>query len=208
MEVVELSSSHWFLPETPDVRGTLRRQLAATIRGAEGLAAWAAGDLAAAQRVRDAEHEGDSIKRELLESIRAAFVLPLEPEDVFTLSRSVDLTLNYCRDLVNESEVMEVRPDEGIAEMASALVASLGHIDRAFEALGADPDLATEAADAAIKEERRMAHAYYSGMGALLELEDMRQRIGRRELYRRCFRIGEVVVEIGDRVVYAVVKQT
>lgn len=190
------------------MRGILRRQLAATIRGAEALAAWAAGDLAAAQRVRDAEHEGDSIKRELLESIRAAFVLPLEPEDVFTLSRSVDLTLNYCRDLVNESEVMEVRPDEGIAEMASALVASLGHIDRAFEALGADPDLATEASDAAIKEERRMAHAYYSGMGALLELEDMRQRIGRRELYRRCFRIGEVVVEIGDRVVYAVVKQT
>ena len=208
MEVVELSSSHWFLPETPDVRGILRRQLAATIRGAEALAAWAAGDLAAAQRVRDAEHEGDAIKRELLESIRAAFVLPLEPEDVFTLSRSVDLTLNYCRDLVNESEVMEVRPDEGIAEMASALVASLGHLDRAFEALGADPDLATAAADAAIKEERRMAHAYYSGMGALLELEDMRQRIGRRELYRRCLRIGEVVVEIADRVVYAVVKQT
>jgi uncharacterized protein Yka (UPF0111/DUF47 family) len=196
------------LPETPDVRGILRRQLGATIRGAEALAAWSAGEPAGAQRVRDAEHEGDAIKRELLESIRAAFVLPLEPEDVFTLSRSVDLTLNYCRDLVSESEVMKVGPDEGIAEMASALVASLGHIDRAFEALGVDPDLATAAADAAIKEERRMAHAYYSGMGALLELEDMRQRIGRRELYRRCFRIGEVVVEIGDRVVYAVVKQT
>jgi uncharacterized protein len=208
MEVVELSSSHWFLPETPDVRGALGRQLAATIRGAEALAAWAAGDLTAAQRVRDAEHEGDAIKRELLESIRAAFVLPLEPEDVFTLSRSVDLTLNYCRDLVNESEVMKVGPDEGIAEMASALVASLGHIDRAFEALGVDPDLATAAADAAIKEERRMAHAYYSGMGALLELDDMRQRIGRREVYRRCLRIGEVVVEIADRVVYAIVKQT
>lgn len=196
------------MPETPDVRGILRRQLAATIRGAEALAAWSAGEPAAAQLVRDAEHEGDAIKRELLESIRAAFVLPFEPEDVFTLSRSVDLTLNYCRDLVNESEVMEVRPDEGIAEMASALVASLDQIDRAFEALGEDPDVATAAADAAIKEERRMAHAYYSGMGALLELEDMRQRIGRRELYRRCLRIGEVVVEIGDRVVYAVVKQT
>jgi uncharacterized protein Yka (UPF0111/DUF47 family) len=206
--VVGLSSSHWFLPETPDVRALLRRQLAATILGAEALAAWSAGELAAAQRVRDAEHEGDAIKRELLESIRAAFVLPLEPEDAFTLSRSVDLTLNYCRDLVNESEVMDVRPDEGIAEMASGLVASLRHIDQAFEALGSDPDLATAAADAAIKEERRMAHAYYSGMGALLELEDMRERIGRRELYRRCLRIGEVVVEIADRVVYAIVKQT
>jgi hypothetical protein len=206
--VVELRPGNWFLPETPDVRAILRRQLAATISGADALAAWASGDRAAAQRVRDAEHEGDAVKRELLEALRSAFVLPLEPEDLFTLSRAVDQILNLCRDLVNESEVMEVGPDAGIAEMTAALGGALRHIDAAFEALGSDPDLATAAADAAIREEKRLAIAYYTGMGVLLGLEDMRQRIGRRELYRRCFRIGEVVVEVGDRVVYAVVKQT
>jgi uncharacterized protein Yka (UPF0111/DUF47 family) len=135
-------------------------------------------------------------------------VLPFEPEDVFTLSRSVDRVLNHCRDLVNESEVMDVAPDAGITEMAGALVGALNQIERAFAALGEDTDRATNAADAAIREERRLAHAYYNGMGALLDLDDMRQRIGRRELYRRCYWIGVVVVEIADRVVYAIVKQT
>jgi hypothetical protein len=199
---------NWFLPETPDVRAILRRQLAATISGADALAAWADGDRAAGQRVRDAEHEGDAVKRELLETLRSAFVLPLEPEDLFTLSRAVDQILNLCRDLVNESEVLQVGPDAGIAAMTEALGGALRHIDAAFEALGSDPDRATAAADRAIREEKRLAVAYYSGMGALLEVEDMRQRIGRRELYRRCFSIGEIVVEVGDRVVYAVVKQT
>ena len=36
----------------------------------------------------------------------------------------------------------------------------------------------------------------------------MRERIARRELYRRCSRIGEVVIDVAERVVYAVVKQS
>ena len=45
-------------------------------------------------------------------------------------------------------------------------------------------------------------------MVALLTLEDRSERIARRELYRRCSRIGEAVVEVAERVVYAVVKQS
>jgi hypothetical protein len=66
---------------------------------------------------------------------------------------------------------------------------------------------ATEAADEAIEAERRLEHAYYRGMGALLELEDRNERIARRELYRRCARIGEIVIDVAERVEYAVVKQ-
>ena len=43
---------------------------------------------AAAQTVRDAEPRGDEAKRDLLNALREAFILQLEPEDVFTLSRS------------------------------------------------------------------------------------------------------------------------
>ena len=48
----------WFLPETPDVLGLLRRQVAVTIEGVDAFAAWAAGDASAAQAVRDAERGG------------------------------------------------------------------------------------------------------------------------------------------------------
>ena len=45
-------------------------------------------------------------------------------------------------------------------------------------------------------------------MGALLEVENRGERIAHRELYRRCARIGEMVIEVAERVVYAVVKQS
>ena len=104
--------------------------------------------------MRDAEQRGDAAKRELLSALRAAFVTPMEPEDLFALSRGIDRILNYARDLVNESEAMACAPDEGIAEMAALLAEALRHLDEARHQLGTDGDRATEAADAAIGAER------------------------------------------------------
>ena len=146
-------------------------------------------------------------KRTLLNALRAAFVTALEPEDVFALSRGIDRILDYTRDIVAESKVMASPPDAVIAEMAGLLGQAVRDIDQALAHLGSDDDAATEAADAAIKTERGLEHAYYEGMGALLEVENRGERIARRELYRRCARIGELVIDVADRVVYAVVKQ-
>jgi len=203
-----MSHGRWFLPDTPDVLGLLREQLAMTIEGVDAFAAWADGDPAAAEVVREAEHRGDVAKRALLGSLRAALVTPLEPEDVFTLSRGIDWILDYARDLVSESEVMACPPDAVIAQMARLLGEAVRDIDQALAHLGSDQDAATEAADAAIRAERRLERTYYNGMGALLEVDIRSERIARRELYRRCLRIGEMVIDVAERVVYAVVKQT
>jgi hypothetical protein len=45
-------------------------------------------------------------------------------------------------------------------------------------------------------------------MAALLEVDDLREVTARRELYRRCSRLGEMVVEVAERVVYAEFKQS
>lgn len=203
-----MKSRRWFLPETPDVLGLLRRQLEVTIDSVDAFVAWANGDARAAEVVRNAGPTGDTAKRELLSALRAAFVTPLEPEDVFALSRGVDRIQRYTRDLLNESEAMECQPDAGIAEMASLLARALRHIDDAFSSLGSDADEATASADAALAVERQLEHAYYEGMAGLLEVGDRHARIARRELYRGCSRIGETAVEVAERVVYAVVKQT
>jgi uncharacterized protein len=203
-----VTGRHWFLPETPDIVGLLRSQVAVTIDGADAFVAWAGGDAAAAEALRDAERRGDSAKREVLNALRAAFVTPLEPEDVFALSRGIDWILNHARDLVNEAEVMASPPDAGIAEMARLLREAVGHIDEAIANIDSNEDAATAAADAALTAERRLERTYYRGMAALLEAEDMRLRISRRELYRRCARIGETVVDVAERVIYAVVKES
>jgi uncharacterized protein Yka (UPF0111/DUF47 family) len=208
MEGVRMTHKHWFLPETPDVQGMLRRQLAVTREGAVAFAAWAAGEAAAGRRLQEAEDRGEAVKRELLNALRAAFVTPLEPEDVFALSRGIARILSYAGDLVGESEAMACGPDAGIAEMARVLVSALDRVDEALAQLGSDGDAAITAADAALEHVRELDHAYYTGMAGLLTVEDRTERIGRRELYRGCARIGETVVDVAERVVYAVVKQS
>jgi uncharacterized protein Yka (UPF0111/DUF47 family) len=198
----------WFLPETPDVLGLLRQQVAITIEGLDALARWASGDVNAAAAVADAEHRGDVAKRNLLVALRAAFVTPLEPEDVFALSRSIDRILDSASEVINESHVLASPPDDQIAEMARLIAHAMRHVDDAIGHLGTDGDHATASADAAIAAERALDDVYQRGMAALLEVDERTARIGGRELYRRCARIGDIVVDVAERIVYAVVKQS
>ena len=203
-----MTERHWFLPQTPDVVGLLRRQLQVTIEGVDAFARWAEGDRAAAVVVAEAERHGDQAKRELLSALREAFVTPLEPEDLFTLSRGIDWILNWVADLVREAEIMNCPADVGLAEMARLLGEAVRHIDDAIGLIESDESGATQAADEAIAAERRLEDTYYRGMAELLEVEERSERITLRELYRRCARIGELVIDVAERVVYAVVKES
>jgi uncharacterized protein Yka (UPF0111/DUF47 family) len=177
-----------------------------TIEGVDAFAAWSRGDAAAALTLREAAPRGEAAKRQLLQAVRDAFITPLEPEDVFALSSGIDWILDLSVDVISESEVMAAGPDSGIAEMAGWLADAMRRIDVAVELLGSDRAKASGAADAAIAAERELEQAYYRGMGALLEVTDVRERISRRELYRRCGRIGEVVINVAERIIYAVMK--
>jgi uncharacterized protein Yka (UPF0111/DUF47 family) len=208
VEVAGVRRERWFLPETPDVLGLLRHQVAVTVEGMDAFAAWAAGDVAAADTVRDREHRADAAKRELRLALQAAFVTPLEPEDVFVLSRGVDWMLNHAKDTINESEVMACAPDGALAEMTALLAEALRHIQQAIARLGGDGGDPIASADAAIKAERRLERCYRAAMAALLEIDDLREVMARRELYRRCSRIGEGAADVAERVIYAVVKES
>jgi len=198
----------WFLPESPDVLALLRRQVAVTIDGTDAFASWAAGDADAGRTVRELEHRADDARRELQGALREAFVTPLEPEDLFALSRGVDRILNQAKDLVRESEVMACPPDAPVAEMAALLAASLRCLDEAIARLDPRAGDATAAADAAIKLDRRIERVYRAAMARLLEIDDLRVVMARRELYRRCSRMAEASVDVAERVLYAVVKES
>jgi uncharacterized protein Yka (UPF0111/DUF47 family) len=205
--VVGLRLSHWFLPESPDVLGMLQEQSAVTIEGMEALVEWARGAAEKAELVRDCEHRADAWKRELRLALTSAFSLPLEAEDLFALSGGLDAVLNGAKDAVRESEVMDLPPDAAIAEMSSFLLEGVRHLGEAFALLVSDGVSATASADAAVKSQRRLERVYRRAMGALLEVSDLREVTGRRELYRRLSRVGDALIDVAERVWYAVVKE-
>lgn len=209
MEVAHVSTKrHWFLPENPNLEGLLREQAAITIEGMEALIAWASGDSAGGETVRACEHRADDKKRELWRGLRDAFSPPIDAEDLFSCSADLDEVLNAAKDLVREVEVMRLLPDPPMQEMAALLTDAVRHLSEAFAHLGRAKGDATEYADAAIKSQRRVEHVYRQAMSALLTVEDLRVVIGRRELYRRMSRIGDLIHAVADRIWYAVVKET
>jgi hypothetical protein len=191
----------------PDVIGMLSRQFEVTTEGVDALVAWARGDSSQADHIRALEHRGDDHKRELEAALKSAFTTPLEPEDLYTLSRGIDWILNLSKDLVRESEVMACPPDPPLAEMCAELARAVHLLSEAVERLGAKTGDATEKANEALRAQRRIEKVYRDAMAGLVETDDLREVISRRELYRRVSRIGEVVVDVAERVWYAVVKE-
>jgi uncharacterized protein Yka (UPF0111/DUF47 family) len=204
---VALVSDRWFLPKNPDLLGLLGEQSAITVDGMQALVAWAAGDPAAGDQVREYEHRADAKKRQLWLELRNAFSPPIDAEDLYSLSSDLDEVLNAAKNLVRELEVMELTPDTATREMAILLAEATQHLADAFARLGDQPGDTTDCADAAIKRARRVEHVYRSAMSALLEVDDLREVMGRREVYRRLSRIGDHVHVVAERVWYAVMKE-
>lgn len=197
---------HWFLPDMPDVLALLRDQAHTTQEGLRHFADWANGDLDSGALVRDAEHAADIAKRSVQTALRNAFSTPLDPEDIYELSERTDAVLNGAKNIVREAELLDAAPDRHMASMAAAITAGQEQLCVAFDALGRDADAATVASDRAVKSCREVERVYRTAMSELLGLDDVKEVIGRRELYRRCARTADALEQVAERVWYAVVK--
>jgi uncharacterized protein len=199
----------WFLPDMPDVLGMLGEQIAITVEGMQALVAWSEGDVTAADRLRECEHRADDCKRDLRVALTTAFTTPLEPEDLFELSRGLDRVLNNTKNAVREAEVMQTLPDAAIGEMAAELAEGTRDLAAAFATLGQDGGaLATEAATRAAKSQSRLEHVYRRAMSDLIAVDDLREVAAKRELYRRLARTSDDLREVAERIWYSVLKQS
>lgn len=198
----------WFLPANPDVVGLLTAQSGLTATAVRKLAAWSKGEAPDGKRLRRLEHEADACKRDLRRALSEAFTTPLDPEDVFELSRGLDEIVNEAKNLVGEAEAMSTPPNAAMAKMAEQLAGGTARLDEALRAFAAGRrDAATEVADRAVKDQRHVQHTYRAAMSALVENEDLREVTARRELYRRLARIGDELVLVAERIWYSILKE-
>lgn len=199
---------HWFLPEVPDLLGMLRAQARVTSAGIDLFRTWSHGDSTEERAIRDSEHRADDAKRVVQKALRTAFSTPLDPEDLYELSERMDSVMNAAKNIVREAMVMAMPPDEHMGAMADHIAEGQRHLDRAIAAIVADNDLATSESDAAVHATRDLERRYRQAMSELLAESDLREVMGRRELYRRYSRAGEAIEAVAERVWYAVVKSS
>ena len=90
--------------------------------------------------------------------------------------------------------------------MCEALAASVHLVSEAVDLLGSDSEAATDKANEALRAAANR-EGLSDAMASVVGIEDLREVMSRRALYRRVARIGEVVVDVAERVWYTVVKE-
>lgn len=167
----------------------LIQQAGVTVQGMEGLVAYMQNHPDdAANQVRKTEKEADEVRRILVDELNHTFVTPLDREDIFTLSRTVDDMLDYAYSTVDEMEILHVVPNPYLQRMASLLRDAAEEIRMAMLRLKDHPNVANDHAVRAKALENRMEGVYREAIAALFQgpqdVEHIVQMLKLREIYR------------------------
>jgi uncharacterized protein len=196
----------WFLPRQPDIVGLLGRHAAVTAEGVAALARWSeSGAATEAQAVRDAEHEADDLRREVLQALTTALATPVDQEDAYALSERIDEVIDSAKDVVRLAQALGWEPDVYAARMAARAAEAATELSAAVGALVSE-NRSGEHAERTIKSARRVEHELLEGLAALSRDGDGFARMATLELYRAYSAIGEAIVRAADRTWYAVLK--
>ncbi|GAA4869017.1 DUF47 domain-containing protein [Serinicoccus chungangensis] len=181
----------------------LRNQVAATSEGVQLALALVRDEVGlddARGRMAVIEHRGDEHRSATVNRLATAFANPIDREDLFRLSRSIDDVLDNLHDFVRELALFEVVPDPRLIGVLGAIADALGDLDAAITMIAVDPTAIREASLAVRKNEVR--RRYQEELAAALSEPIGPHTLKTRELLRRLdvvgLRLGEAADALAD----------
>lgn len=150
--------------------GLIRDQLATAIDGARLAGELVSGELPAAEArrlVAEIEHTGDDRRALLVRRLRRSVSSPIDREDLFRLSRSIDDVLDAVRDFIREAALFRTGAEPFCVPVLAALIRGLVELGEAVLLLPAAPRAAAEHALLAKKQGLRTE--YQHAVSALLD---------------------------------------
>jgi predicted phosphate transport protein (TIGR00153 family) len=141
-----------------------------------------------ALRVNQIEKEADEVRRILIDELNRTFVTPLDREDIFALSLTVDDILDYANTTVEEMNMLEIKPNNYIERMVSLLTDAAREIHMGVLRLETHPNVANDHAVRAKALENRVETVYREAIADLFHLprdvDHIVEMLKLREVYR------------------------
>jgi uncharacterized protein len=186
-------------------------QVDATLEGVGLARTAAAGDLdlpVARDEMTAIEHRGDEQRRELIVTLSHTLAPPIDREDLFRLSRSVDDVLDNLRDLVRECDLFDIDHEPLLAGPLEGVERGLRALRSAVAALAEAPESCRAQALEARKNDIRPR--YQRAMAQLLagDAPVTGRTMRRRELLRRVDVVGLRLGEAADALADGAVKRS
>lgn len=199
------------LTRRPDNRlvGHLRDQVAATAEGVNLTIALVRKhvDVADARtRMAEIEHRGDAHRSATVNRLSSAFANPIDREDLYRLSRSIDDVLDNLHDFVRELALFDVEPHPRLVRILTAIADALDDLDNAINTITVDP-LSIRGASLAVRKNevrRRYQEALASTLSEPLGPETLKTR----ELLRRLDVVGLRLGEAADALADGAIKRS
>lgn len=145
-------------------------------------------DDALAKRVGEVEKEADEVRRILIDELNRTFVTPIDREDIFALSLSIDDILDYAYTTIEEMNMLDVEPNVYMERMVSLLTDAAREIYMGVTRLQDHPNVANDHAVRAKALENRMETVYREAIASLFnmprDVDHVVEMLKLREIYR------------------------
>jgi len=194
----------FFFPKRIDFLGMLAKQAQTTLEGVEALQRFMKEpNVINAGVVKELENEADDLRAKIINQLNAAFVTPIDREDIFALSRAIDDIIDYCQRTVEEMMVYQVEPTPQMVKIVNILVKGTKDITIAVNSLKTKPKSVLDYVMRAKKAENHIEHLYLEALADLFNQKDTVYILKMRELYRhlsnsadRCDEAANVISDV------------
>ncbi len=170
------------------------------------------GDDAQARRVQSIEKEADELRRILIDELNRSFVTPIDREDLFALSRTIDDVLDYGYSTLDEMVTLCVKPNLHLQHLASILREAADELCLAVAQLKQHPQVALDHAMRAKELENRAETEYRVAVAELFRepktVDDIVEILKTREIYRHLSNAADRGDEAANILSDIVVKMT
>jgi uncharacterized protein Yka (UPF0111/DUF47 family) len=165
-----------------------------------------------ARHLETAEKEADELRRILIDELNRTFITPIDREDLFALSRTVDDVLDYAFSTLDEMVSFGVHPNVHLQRMSSILREAAEELYLGVIQLKDHPQVALDHAVRAKSLENRAESMYRSALADLFKesktVEDVVNILKYREIYRHLSNAADRGDEAANILSDIVVKMT
>jgi uncharacterized protein len=191
----------------------LHDQAQATLTGLEALLSYMKSpNSECSTKLKNSEKEADEFRRILIYELNKTFITPIDREDIFSLSRSIDDVLDYAYSTITEMELLKVKPTVYMERIASLLRDSANEILMAVDRLQDHPGVASEHAQRAKALENKVEAIYREALAELFsgaeDIKHVMKILKMREVYRHLSNAADRGDEAANVIADIVVKTT
>ncbi len=193
--------SSWRARGDSHLSGALTGQVHAALEGAalaQAMVNKKVNPADARSQIAEIEHRGDEQRAELVERLSQTLVAPLDREDLFRLSRSIDDVLDTIRDFVREADLYQIEKRKTYRPFLDDVVGAIESLDEAVDALWSKPHRVPLKALEAKKAARGISRGYQDEFAKIIDGTVSPQALKHRELIKRLDMVGMRINDAAD----------